>query len=60
MTTKEAAKRVIDRLPDDVSIEEIIRALDLNAKFERGEREIREGKGVPHEEAVERIRKWAR
>lgn len=60
MTTKEAAKRVIDELPEGVTIDEIIRALDLNAKFERGEREIREGKGVPHEEAVERIRRWAK
>jgi len=36
------------------------RTLYIRAKFERGEREIREGKGVPQEEAEKRIRRWVR
>ncbi len=31
----------------------------LRAKFEHGEREIRAGKGISHEAAKRRIRKWA-
>lgn len=58
MAAKEAAKHVIDALPDDVNLEDIIHALYVQAKFEHGEREIREGRGVPHEQAKERLGKW--
>jgi predicted transcriptional regulator len=51
---------LVRRLPDDASLDDIIHALYVRAKIERGEREIREGKGIPHEEARKRIlRKWA-
>ena len=61
MSVKEAAKQLIDTLPDDASLEDIMHALYVRAKFERGAAEIREGKGIPHEEARKRIlRKWAR
>ena len=51
MTVKETAKRVIDRLPDKATMDDIIHALYVRAKFHRGEREIRDGKGVAHREA---------
>jgi predicted transcriptional regulator len=60
MVAKEAAKHVIDAMPDDASMDDIIHALYVRAKFEHGEREIREGRGVPHEQAKERLRKWSR
>jgi hypothetical protein len=60
MLTKETAKQVIDSLPDDVTMDDIIHALYVNVKFARGEREIREGKGVTHEEAKKRLGKWLR
>ena len=60
MVAKEAAKHVIDAMPDDASMDDIIHALYVRAKFEHGEREIREGCGVPHEQAKERLRKWSR
>jgi predicted transcriptional regulator len=59
MVAKEAAKHVIDAMPDDASMDDIIHALYVRAKFEHGEREIREGRGVPHEQAKERLRKWS-
>lgn len=55
MVAKEAAKQVIDTLPDEASLDDIIHALYVTAKFEHGEREIREGHGVPHEEAKQRL-----
>jgi len=58
MAAKEAARLVIDAMPDDASMDDIIHALYVRAKFEHGEREIREGRGVPHEAAKERLRKW--
>jgi predicted transcriptional regulator len=58
MLAKEAAKQVIDSLPDDATMDDIIHALYINVKFSRGESEIRAGRGITHEEAKERLRKW--
>ena len=52
---KEAAKQVIDSLPNDATMDDIIHALYINVKFARGEKEIREGKGVSHEEAKRKL-----
>ena len=60
MAVKDIAKQVIDIQPDEATMDDIIHALYINAKFERGEREIREGRGVPHEEAKQRLQKWAK
>ena len=60
MAVKEVAKQVIDALPDGASMDDIIDALYVRAKFDRGEREIREGKGVSREEAKKRLEKWQR
>ncbi len=60
MVAKEAAKHVIDALPDNATLDDIIHALYVRAKFEHGEREIREGRGVPHEQAKERLGRWLR
>lgn len=54
------AKEVIDSLPDEVSMDDIIHALYVRAKFEHGERQIREGRGLTHEAAKKRLQKWVR
>lgn len=58
MAAKETAKNIIDNLPDEASMDDIINALYIWIKVERGEREIREGKGISHEEAKQRLQKW--
>lgn len=58
MLMKETAKQVIDSLPNDVTMDDIIHALYINVKFSRGEKEIREGRGVTHEEAKRKLEKW--
>ena len=60
MAVKDIAKHVIDTLPDEVTMDDIIHALYISAKFNHGEREIREGKGVSHEEAKKRLQKWVK
>jgi hypothetical protein len=60
MRAKATAKQVIDSLPDDATMDEIIHALYVNVKFARGEKEIREGKGITHEEAKKRLGRWLR
>jgi hypothetical protein len=60
MAEKDIAKQVIDSLPEGATLDDIMHALYVRAKFLKGEREIREGKGVPHEEAKRRLSKWVR
>lgn len=60
MLTIETAKQIIDQLPDDVTMDDIIHALYVNVKFAHGEKQIREGKGAPHEDAKERLGQWLR
>ena len=55
MTVKEIAKDVINALPDESSIDDILHALYITAKFKKGEQEIKEGKGISHEEAQGRL-----
>lgn len=57
---KEAAKRVIDSLPEDATLEEIIHALYVQAKFSCGEEQIRAGQGVPHDLARQKLGKWVK
>ena len=58
MLTKETAKQVIDSLPNDATMDDIIHALYINVKFSRGEREICEGRGITHDEARKSLEKW--
>ncbi len=55
MTTKESVLQAIRELPDDASLEEILDAVLLRIKVERGRREIQEGKGIPHAQVRERL-----
>lgn len=60
MAEKDIAKQVIDTLPDEATLDDIIHALYVRAKFSRGEREVRDGKGIPQEEAKRRLSKWVK
>jgi hypothetical protein len=60
MNAKTTAKQVIEGLPKDVSMDDVIHALYVATKFDRGESEIRAGKGISDEEAKYRMKKWQR
>ena len=60
MTVKDVVRQVIDTLPDESTIDDIIHALYINAKFNHGESEIREGRGIPHEDAEKKLQKWVK
>ncbi len=60
MAVKDIAKNVIDSLPDEIAMDDIIHALYVNTEFEHGEREILDGKGIPHEQVRQRLGKWLR
>ena len=60
MNAKATAQHVIDSMPQNVSMDDVIHALYVTTKFNRGESEIRSGKGVSDEEAKARMKKWQR
>jgi len=60
MPVKDIAKQVIDGLPDEATMDDIIHALYVRTKFERGEQEIRQGKGISNEDAKNRLQKWVK
>jgi len=58
MRTKDTARQVIDALPNDATMADIIHALYVNMKFAKGQEDIREGRGMTHEEAKRKLEKW--
>lgn len=60
MTVKEIAVNVINALPSKATMDEIIHALYVQAKFQHGEQEIKQKKGISHEEAKKRLRRWVK
>ena len=60
MNAKVTAKQLIEDLPRNVTMDEVIHALYVATKFDRGEREIRAGKGIRDEDAKSRMKKWQR
>ena len=60
MTVKDTAKNLINSLPQNATIDDVIHALYVHAKFQHGEQEIKQGKGISKEDAQKRLRKWVK
>jgi predicted transcriptional regulator len=58
MSTKEAAIEMIRELPAEASIEDIMHELYVQAKIEKGLKQVAEGKVVDHDEVKRRLSKW--
>ncbi len=54
-TAKETAKRLIDDLPDEATLEDIMYELYVKQQVERGLQAIDEGRTISHEEAKRRL-----
>ena len=53
--------RVIDlvkSLPDEVTVDDIMRELYFKIQVDKGLKELDEGKGIPHEEVERRLSRW--
>lgn len=55
MSAKQAARELIEQLPDSVSWNELIYELYVKQKIEEGLKELDDGRGVPHEEVRRRL-----
>ena len=59
VTTKEKVRKLLDGLPDDCSIEDVLYHLYVIQSIDRGLADIEAGKTIPHEEVAEQLRrKW--
>ncbi len=58
MTTKELALKAIQQLSDSTTWEDIEERIRFLAAIEKGRKEIKEGKVVPHQEVKNRLQSW--
>jgi hypothetical protein len=57
-TVKQAVLEMIERLPDDTSVEDIMAELYFRQKVDEGLRQLDAGEGVEHEDAKRKLGKW--
>ena len=57
VTAKQEVQKVLDKLPDDASLEQIQYHLYVLQKIGEGRRAIDEGRVIPHEEVEKRMAK---
>ena len=55
---KQQVIQIIQSLPDNVTLDDIMAALYFKLQVDAGLKEIDEGKGIPHEEVEKRMSKW--
>lgn len=58
MSAKENAIKVIQNLPENASTEEILEALCIHEKIERGLEDLDAGRVISHEDAKKRLARW--
>ena len=57
---KTSVINVINELPKEFNLEDLIEKLIVIEKIEEGLKDVREGRVVSHEKAKKEIRKWLR
>ncbi len=55
---KQQVIQIIQSLPDDVTLDDIMAELYFKLQVDAGLKELDEGKGIPHEEVEKRMSKW--
>ncbi|MGH9424656.1 MAG: hypothetical protein ACRD3J_32075 [Thermoanaerobaculia bacterium] len=57
-TAKDNVRKLLDRLPEEASFEDIQYQVYLLDEISRGSEEIARGAGVEHDEVERRLAKW--
>ncbi len=61
MEAKQTVRALLDRLPDDCSVEDVLYHLYVLQAVERGQADVAAGRTIPHEEVESAMRrKWLR
>lgn len=55
---KQQVIQLIESLPEDVTIDDIMAELYFKIQVDAGLKELDEGKGIPHAEVEKRMSKW--
>lgn len=55
---KEQVIHMIQSLPENATVDDIMAELYFKLQVDAGLRELDEGKGIPHEEVQKRMSKW--
>ncbi len=55
---KEKVITMIQNMPKDTSIEDIMAELYFRYEVDEGLKQLDEGKGIPHEQVEKRMKKW--
>ncbi len=59
MSAKQTVRALLDQLPDDCSIDDVLYHLYVVQAVERGQADVAEGRTIPHEQVEEELRrKW--
>ena len=58
--SKQAVLRMIERMPEEASVEDIMYELYFRQRVDRGLRELAAGKTVSHEQVKRSAAKWLR
>jgi len=60
-STKETVRAILDRLPDDCSLEDVLYHLYVRQRVEAGLADVAAGRLIPHDEIAEELRrKWVK
>ncbi len=49
---------MIRKLPDDVTLDQIMAEIYFRRKVDQGLRELEEGRGIPHDQVRHRMARW--
>ncbi len=55
---KEEVISLVRNLPEEVTVDDIMRELYFKIQVDKGLKELDEGKGIPHEEVEKRLSRW--
>jgi predicted transcriptional regulator len=59
MSAKQTVKALLDQLPDDCSIDDVLYHLYVVQAVERGQADVAAGRTIPHEQVEQELRrKW--
>ncbi len=58
MTTKEIIRKLLDRLPDDITIEDIQYEIYVLQKIQAGEDDLRAGHVRSHDKVMKDLARW--
>ncbi len=58
VSTKQDALRLIEKLPEDASLDDIIYEIYFRQRVDRGLRELDAGETIPHEDVERSVSEW--